>query len=386
MQVILGSDKEDNALHATVGSVSVYEGVVDGALCFACFENGAISAAAPRVTAAKKPLVVLSPQLFVDRSQKDAAAVPAAASDPSASQLLAFVSEISKLEVDDSPSPFPSDASNASSVQRRPPASGLEVGFTDRLLAGFRSFRDDSSDADPKEKELAPSLPSPAKMKTYVKDVTAIGCGVVVHVTSFIWEVMNQKTGALRLLKAVANVHSQVAALQVLTRLLNGSVVLRDNFAAAFGFHALTAALQTPKVLNNDILECLTSIATCSLGVERRPLKDANCAVLLADLLLHVDPRSQQAILAQINDSITGLADARMIWRECSDLKYSKFTLWLDELAPECRRYVAMIIGGNFDSFLAPDVQVSSACVACFVYVFFCVSHFHSVCLPVAHD
>ena len=94
------------------------------------------------------------------------------------------------------------------------------------------------------------------------------------------------------------------------------------------------------------------------MSIERRPLKDVHCAVLLADLLLHVDARTQQAILAQISDSITGLPDARVIWRECPDLKYSKFTLWLDELAPECRRLVTMIIGSNFDSYQAPDVQV----------------------------
>ena len=191
-----------------------------------------------------------------------------------------------------------------------------------------------------------------------MKDPTTIGSGVVVHVTSFIWEAINQKTGALRLLKAVSNMQSQVAALQVLTRLLNGSAPLRESFADAYGYHALTAALQSQQVLNNEILECLTSIASCSLCIERRPLKDAHCAILLADLLLHVDARTQQAILAQISDSITGLADARVIWRDCADLKYSKFTLWLDEVAPECRRHVTMIIGGNFDSFQTPDVQV----------------------------
>jgi hypothetical protein len=231
----------------------------------------------------------------------------------------------------------------------------------------LRSFRDDSSEVDPKERETI--LSSPQRSKAFVKDATTIGSGVVVHVTSFIWEAINQKTGALRLLKAVSNVQSQVAALQVLTRLLNGSTPLRDNFASALGYHALTAALQTQKVLNNEILECLTSIASCSLCVERRPLKDANCAVLLADLLLYVDTRTQQAILAHISDSITGLADSRVIWRDCPDLKYSKFTLWLDELAPECRRHVAMIIGSNFDSFQMPDVQVSN----CYMHRIWCI-------------
>jgi hypothetical protein len=257
------------------------------------------------------------------------------------------------------------------------------VGFTDRLLAGFRSFRDDSSEVDPKEKDTL--LSSPQKSRAFAKDATTIGSVVVVHLTSFIWEAINQKTGALRLLKAVANLQSQVAALQVLTRLLNGSVPLRDCFAEAFGYHALTAVLQTPKALNHEILECLNSIASCSLCVERRPLKDAHCAVLLADLLLHVDARTQQAILAQISDSITGLADARVIWRECPDLKYSKFTLWLDELAPECKRLVAMIIGSNFDSFQAPDVQV--AYFLCCTFFPTMLSHlFFSVCLSVAHD
>jgi len=322
----------------------------------ACFESGAISSVAPRVTSAKKPLLVLTPQLFADRSQKDYSASAASASivDPLASQLLSFLVETSKQEGDIAQPPSSLDAANSLAIQRR--SSGGEVGFTGRLLAGLRSFRDDSSEVDPKEKE---GLPSPLqKGRSSIKDATAIGSGVVVHLTSTIWEAINPKTGALRLLKAVAKMQSQVAALQVLTRLFNGPAPLRDSFAAAFGYHALTAALQTPKTLNNEILECLTSIASCSPCIERRPLKDAHCAVLLADLLLHVDARTQQAILAQISDSITGLADSRVIWRECPDLKYSKFTLWLDELAPECRRQITMIIGSNFDSFQAPDVQV----------------------------
>jgi hypothetical protein len=369
MQVILGSENESNSMHATVSSVSVYEGIVDGNLCSACYENGAISCVAPRVTTAKKSLLVLAPQLFADKSQKDSAAVTSLASiiDPYASQLLSFLSEIPKQDIDGSQPPSNSDVTNSSSNQRRPQASGVEVGFTDRLLAGLRSFRDDSSEVDPKERETI--LSSPQRSKAFVKDATTIGSGVVVHVTSFIWEAINQKTGALRLLKAVSNVQSQVAALQVLTRLLNGSTPLRDNFASALGYHALTAALQTQKVLNNEILECLTSIASCSLCVERRPLKDVNCAVLLADLLLYVDTRTQQAILAHISDSITGLADSRVIWRDCPDLKYSKFTLWLDELAPECRRHVAMIIGSNFDSFQMPDVQVSN----CYMHRIWCI-------------
>jgi hypothetical protein len=357
MQVILGSENQDNAMHATVSSVSVYEGVVDSALCSACFENGPMSSVAPRVTSAKKSLLVLSPQLFADRIQKDSSATSlTTVIDPLASQLLSFLSEIPKQDGDGNQANSISDATNCLPSQRRQ-TSGIEVGFTDRLLAGLRSFRDDNSEVDSKERETL--LSSPQKNKSHVKDATSIGSGVVVHVTSFIWEAMNQKTGALRLLKAVSNTQSQVAALQVLTRLLNGSTPLRDGFAAAFGYHALTAVLQSQKVLNHEILECLSSISSCSLNIERRPLKDANCAVLLADLLLHVDARTQQAILSQISDSITGLADARAIWRECPDLKYSKFTLWLDELAPECRRHVAMIIGSNFDSFQMPDVQVS---------------------------
>ena len=360
MQVILGSDSKDDAMHATVSSVSVYEGVLDNALCLGCFDSGPISSVAPRVTSAKKPLLVLTPQLFADRSQKDSSVTAAAASivDPLASQLLSFLVDTSKQESDISQPPLPLDAANSLVVQRRP--SGGEVGFTDRLLAGLRSFRDDTSEVEPKEKEAMLSSPL-QKGKASLKDATAIGSGVVVHLTSFVWEAINQKTGALRLLKAVANMQSQVAALQVLTRLLNGPALLRDSFAAANGYHALTAALQTPKTLNNDILECLTSIASCSPCTDRRPLKDAHCAVLLADLLLHVDARTQQAILAQISDSITGLADSRVIWRESPDLKYSKFTLWLDELAPECRRQITMIIGSNFDSFQAPDVQVNCA-------------------------
>lgn len=385
MQVIVGSESQENAMHATVGSVSVYEGVVDNALCSTCYESGAISSVAPRVTAAKKPLLVLAPQLFSERNQKDSLATTSLASiiDPLASQLLSFLAEIPKQESDSSQTQLSSDVPNSLSAQRRSQASGTEVGFTDRLLAGFRSFRDDSSEVDPKEKDTL--LSSPQKSRAFAKDATTIGSVVVVHLTSFIWEAINQKTGALRLLKAVANLQSQVAALQVLTRLLNGSVPLRDCFAEAFGYHALTAVLQTPKALNHEILECLNSIASCSLCVERRPLKDAHCAVLLADLLLHVDARTQQAILAQISDSITGLADARVIWRECPDLKYSKFTLWLDELAPECKRLVAMIIGSNFDSFQAPDVQV--AYFLCCTFFPTMLSHlFFSVCLSVAHD
>ncbi len=362
MQVILGSESQDHAMHATVSSVSVYEGVVDSALCSACYESGAISSVAPRVTLAKKPLLVLAPQLFADKNQKDLLAATTSTSansiDPLSSQLLSFLADIPKQDCESAQLHLSSDVSNSSSAQRRSqPTTGVEVGFTDRLLAGFRSFRDDSSEVDAKERETL--LTSPQKSRSFVKDAATIGSGVVVHLTSFIWEAINQKTGALRLLKAVANLQSQVAALQVLTRLLNGSAPLRDGFAASFGYHALTAVLQSSKVLNNEILECLTSIASCSMCIERRPLKDAHCAVLLADLLLHVDSRTQQAILAQISDRITGLADARVIWREFPDLKYSKFTFWLDELAPECKRLVIMIIGSNFDSFQAPDVQVA---------------------------
>lgn len=358
MQVILGSDNQDSAMHATVSSVSVCEGVVDSTLCSGCYESGAISSLAPRVTSAKKPLLVLAPQLFADRTQKDSFANATSASniDTRVSHIVSFLSE-NPLDSDNTQSSLASEAANPSAAQRRPQASGVEVGFTDRLLAGLRSFRDDSSEVELKEKELA--LSSPQKIKATPKDATAIGSGVVVHLTSFIWEAINQKTGPLRLLKAVANAHSQVAALQVLTRLLHGSTPLRENFAASCGYYALTAILQAPKVLNSEILECLTCIASCSLSTERRSLKDAHCAVLLADLLLHADVRTQHAILALISDSITGLPDARAIWRDCVDLRYSKFTLWLDELAPECRRSVAMIIGSNFDSYQVPDVQVT---------------------------
>ena len=137
MQVILGSENEDNSMHATVSSVSVYEGVVDSALCSACYQSGVTSCVAPRVTPAKKALIILAPQLFVDKSQKESSATSLnSIIDPLASQLLSFLSEIPKQDSDGTHPSSTSDATNPLSSQRRPQPSASEVAGLGKQQAG----------------------------------------------------------------------------------------------------------------------------------------------------------------------------------------------------------------------------------------------------------